>query len=47
MGPLAHDKISVFQPFSSSGTIETLLSVCRNLDTQNSANLRLKNTNII
>jgi len=32
---------SVFQPFSSRGTFETLLSVWRNIDTQNSANLRI------
>ncbi len=31
----------VFQPFSSRGTIETLLSVWRNLDTQNIVNLRI------
>jgi len=31
----------VFQPFSSLGTFETLLSVLRNLDTQNGANLRI------
>ncbi len=32
---------SVFQPFSSRGTFQKLLSVWRNLDTQNSANLRI------
>ncbi len=32
---------SVFQPFSSCGTFETLCSVWRNLHTQNSANLRI------
>jgi hypothetical protein len=30
---------SVFQPFSSRGTFQNLLSVWRNLDTQNSTNL--------
>ncbi len=32
---------SVFQPFSSRGTFQKLLSVWRNLHTQNSANLRI------
>ncbi len=32
---------SVFQPLSSRRTFETLLSVWRNLDTQNSCNLRI------
>ncbi len=33
--------ISVFQPFSSRGTLLKLLSIWRNLDTQNSANLMI------
>ena len=32
---------SGFQPFSSRGTIETLLNFWRNLDTKNSANVRI------
>jgi len=32
---------SVFQPFSSRGTFETLLNLWRNLDTKNCANLRI------
>jgi len=32
---------SAFQPFSSRGTFETLLNFWRNLDTKNSANLRI------
>jgi len=38
-GPLR--PLSVFRPFSSRGTFQKLLSVWRNLDTQNSANLRI------
>jgi hypothetical protein len=32
---------NVFQPFSSHGTFETILSIWRNLDTQNSTNMRI------
>jgi len=32
---------SVFQPYSRRGTFETLLSILRNLDTQNIANIRI------
>ncbi len=33
--------VSVFQPFSSRGTFQKLLSIWRNVDTQNSTNLRI------
>jgi len=39
--PFENRKVSVFQPFSSRGTFETLLSVWQNLDAQNSASLRI------
>jgi len=35
------NKCSGFQPFSGRGTFETLLSIWRNLGTQNSANFRI------